>query len=857
MISFTLNGKEISYSGNPESNLLYFLRNGMHLTAAKDGCSGQATCGACLVEINGKPRLACSTPMSKVEGATVFTLEGLPEKIKKTIATIFVNNGAVQCGFCSPGFIMRTRLLLKENPSPTLTEIQQAIKGHLCRCTGYKKIEKAIQESAATLQKPGEIPSLVVGGPTGTSAPKYQALETALGERQFVNDMYLEGMLYGALLFSKHPRAQVVKINTTIAEQMPGVKRIFTARDIPGQRIVGLIFRDWPVMIAEGETTNCIGDVLAGVVAESEEQARKAVEAIIVDYELREPVTDPEEALKDNSPLVHPARPNQLENCRLYKGEPEKALKEADFVISGRYNTQRIEHAFLETESALASWQDDGITLWSCGQGIYEDRRQVAEILGLTEEKVRVILVPNGGGFGGKEDLTVQGHAALFAYHLKQPVKVTLNRKESLRMHPKRHPVTIDITLACDENGLLTAMKMRALGDTGAYASVGTKVMERIAGHATGGYYVPNIDLQAATVYTNNIPSGAMRGFGANQVVFALESCIDELCKLGDFDRWQFRYDNALTEGLTTATGDHVKGVGVMACLEALKDKFYQHKYTGLACAIKNSGVGNGMTDYSDVIIRILSEKRVTIEHGWTEMGQGIHTIATQVLCQETGINPDVIEIDVDTRSGIKTGMTTSSRGTVLLGNAIIDACKKLKQDLKENSLAHLAGREYRGRWECNWTSKPSENKKNSITHYSYGYAAQLVVLDEEGGIEKVYAAHDAGKIFNPVLFEGQIEGAVHMGLGYALSENLPMKNGHLVSDKLKDLKILRAHQTPPIEVIGVEVPDPVGPYGAKGLGEIGLIPTAAAVANAYCRFDGIRRYSLPLQPVKRETVKS
>jgi aldehyde oxidoreductase len=851
MIQFKLNGESISYEGNPEADLLGFLRREKQITSAKDGCSGQGTCGACLVEINGNARLACSTKMKKLQGSKVNTLEGIPDSIRQVIATTFVNHGAVQCGFCTPGFVMRTHLLLKDNPNPSHAEIQQAIKGHLCRCTGYKKIESAMAESTQLLKNKVTTEELRPRGPVGTSSPKYQALENATGQKKYVNDLFFEGMLYGALHFSEHPRAKVLSIDVSKAMAMPGVKGVYTAKEIPGKRYIGLIKNDWPVMIAIGETTHYIGDVLAGVVAETEEQAREAAAAIEVKYEVYTPITDPEEAMKKESPQVHHRKPNLLETCKLCKGDFDKALKLADFVISGTYTTQRIEHAFLETESAVALWENGGITLYSCSQGIYEDRRQVAQILNMREKKVRVILVPNGGGFGGKEDLTVQGHAALFARLLKKPVKVTLNREESIRMHPKRHPVTINITLACDENGVLTAMKMRAVGDTGAYASVGTKVMERIAGHATGGYYIPNIDLEAHTVYTNNIPSGAMRGFGANQVAFALESCIDELCKMGEFDRWQFRYDNALTEGLTTATGDHVKGVGIIACLNALKEKYDQNKYTGLACAIKNSGIGNGMKDYSDVIIEIISPEKIIIQHGWTEMGQGIHTIAIQTLCQETGIHPDMVEVIVDTQAGIKTGMTTSSRATVLLGNAIIDACKKLKKDLKKKELARLAGKKYKGHWECTWTSKPSSRKRNAVTHYSYGYAAQLVVLDKTGKIEKVYAAHDAGKIYNPIMFEGQIEGAVHMGLGYALSENLPMENGQLVSTKLKDCGILRAHETPPIEVIGVEVPDPVGPYGAKGLGEIGLIPTAAAVANAFAKFDGIRRNRLPLAPVK------
>jgi selenium-dependent xanthine dehydrogenase len=852
MIQLTINGKPVSYNGDPKRNLLKFLRIDHHLTAAKDGCSGQATCGACLVEIDGKPRLACSTPMEKMQNAEVITLEGIPDSIRQIIATTFVNSGAVQCGFCTPGFVMRTHILLKENPNPSFEEIQQALKGHLCRCTGYKKIETAIADTAKQLNGKVPIEKLMDTGRIGVSSPKYQALETAIGKRQFVNDMHFDGMLFGALCFSEHPRAKILDIDFSKAKKMPGVKGIFTAKDIPGNRVIGLIFKDWPMMIDIGETTRYIGDVLAGVVAETEEQAREAVAAVKITYEPLEIVTDPEEAIKESSPWVHPNRPNLLETCSLQKGNPEEELQKGAFKVSGVFTTQRIEHAFLETESALGLWEDGGLTLYSESQGVYEDRAQVAQILNLPEEKVRVILVPNGGGFGGKEDLSVQGHTALFAYHLKQPVKVTLTREESFRMHPKRHPVKIDITLACDEKGKLTAMKMRAVGDTGAYASVGTKVMERIAGHATGGYFVPNIDLKALTVYTNNIPAGAMRGFGANQAAFALEACVDDLCKLGGFDRWQFRYDNALVEGLTTATSDPVKGVGIRACLEKLKDRFYENKYTGIACAIKNSGVGNGMMDFSDVIIDIVSEDKVLLQHGWTEMGQGVHTIAAQALCEETGIDPKIVEVIVDTKAGIKTGMTTSSRGTVLLGNAIIDACKKLKVDLKGKTLKDLSGKQYRGRWECTWTTKPGKSKGDAATHYSYGYAAQLVVLNDKGEIDKVYAAHDAGKIFNPKMFEGQIEGAVHMGLGYALTENFPMENGQIVNKKLKDLKILRAHQTPAIEVIGVEVPDPVGPYGAKGLGEIGLIPTAAAVANAFCMFDGIRRYNLPLEGVKK-----
>ncbi len=850
MIHFELNGKAEEYYGDPEINLLKFLRIHKNITSVKDGCSCQGACGACMVEINGEAKLSCLTPMKKVENASINTLEGLPENVRDVLAKAFVEKGAVQCGFCSPGFLMRTNILLQKNPEPSREEIKKALAMNLCRCTGYVKIIDAIHESAQRLKSEVFSTSTSLSGKVGTSYPKYEAYEMAVGKRLFVNDLKFDGMLHGALCFSEHPKARVLEIDVSEASKIKGVVRIYTAQDVPGERFVGLITKDWPLMIKTGETTRYIGDVLAGVVAETEDIAREAVKRIKVTYEVFKPVTDPHEAIKPRALQVHPDRENLLETCRVYRGgNADEIIAGSDFIAKGTYQTQRIEHAFLETEGAVAMPLEDGVHLYSNGQGIYVDRKQVASLLNLPEEKVRVTLVSTGGGFGGKEDMTVQGHASLFAWHLKKPVKVVLSRDESIRMHPKRHPVYMDIEVGCDKTGKLTGLKLYAVGDTGSYASVGTKVMERVAGHATGAYHFPCVNLEALTVYTNNIPNGAMRGFGANQVAFALEGCIDELCKEGGFDRWQFRYENALCEGKMTATGQVLhKGVGVKETLLAVKPFYDKARFKGLACGIKNSGVGNGMADFSDVIIEIKSGNHVVLQHGWTEMGQGVHTVATQVLCEETGIHPEIIDVIADTSAGIPTGMTTSSRATALLGNAILDASIQIREDLKSHSLQELSGKTYKGNYTCDWTTKPGADVKEIITHYSYGYATQLVVLDENGKIETVYAAHDAGKIMNPVMFEGQIEGAVHMGLGYALSEDLPMIDGQLVSTKMRDLKILRAKDMPEVVVLGVEVKDPVGPYGAKGLGEIGLVPTAAAVANAFCDFDGERRYKLPLK---------
>jgi aldehyde oxidoreductase len=852
MISFYLNGSNEVYTGNPELNLLKYLRESKNLTAAKDGCSGQGVCGACTVEIDGKAALACTTKMKQLEGKHIVTLEGIPEKVKDIIAHAFIGKGAVQCGFCSPGLIMRTKALFAKTENPLRQEIIAAIKPHLCRCTGYVKIVDAIVEACKNLTS-GSLTEIGVASGISESGTKYLAYETITGLRPFTDDIRKEEMLFGALKFSDYPRAKIEKIDISEAEKIPGVVKVFTANDIPGQRYTGLIFNDWPLMIDEGETTHYVGDVLAGVVAKDEETARFAVQKITIEYKVLTPVTDIFEALEAESPSVHRKTPNLLDSCIINRGSVEDEFSKADFISKGRYETQRIEHAFLESECAVAEPLDkDGIKIYSQTQGIYEDQRQICMLLNLLPNKVRVAQVPNGGGFGGKEDMTVQGHAALFAYILRQPVKVKLTREESIRMHPKRHPVIMDIELCADKSGKLKALKLKAWGDSGAYASVGNKVMERLAGHATGGYYVPALQIEALTVYTNNVPCGAMRGFGVPQINFALEGCIEDICEQGNFDSWKFRYDNALVDGLPTSTGQKVKDCGIRDCLNALKNDYYKSKFAGLATGIKNSGIGNGMADYCDVKICFEKNGRISLHHGWTEMGQGVHTIAIQVFCEETGIHPTKVDVICDTASNLKTGMTTSSRATILLGNAIIDACKSIKKDLRLFELTDLKGKTYYGNFTCNWTTKPGAETDEPITHYSYGYAAQLCILNDKGEIETIVAAHDAGKIMNPMLFEGQMQGSVHMGLGYALSENLPMKDGQFLSLKLKDCGILRSTEMPNVIIKGVEVSDRFGPYGAKGIGEIGLVPTAPAIANALFQFDKKRRFKLPINLEKQ-----
>ena len=847
-VNFTLNGINKTYEGDPELPLLTYLREVEGIISPKDGCAPQAACGACTVELNGKSVLSCVIPMSKVKDGNVITIEGLDEYRQRVFANAFVEKSGVQCGFCIPGIVMQAKVLIDKNSSPTRRQVEQSLQPNLCRCTGYKKIIDSILYAAEAIKDLKEIPTPKTDGRIGKRHPKYQAADLVLGKSPFIADMKLPGMVYGVLKFSDHPRAKVLSIDFKNAKELPGLIKIFTAKDIPGNRYSGLIVSDWPLMIDVGEETRYLGDVLAGVVAETETIAREAAKLIEVEYEILKPLTDPEKALNADANKIHP-NGNLLSETIINRGEVEKSLIEADYISEGIYHTQRIEHGYLEPECSIARTTENGVEVLSQGQGIYDDQKQIAEILNLPLDKVRVILVPNGGAFGGKEDLSVQGHAALFSYLLKKPMKVSLNRDESIIMHPKRHPLRMKYTLGCNKNGKLTALKADILGDTGAYASVGMKVLERSAGHATGPYHIPNVNVVSRAVYTNNLPCGAMRGFGVNQVTFAVESCIDELCEKGGFDRWQFRYDNALIEGDMTSTGQIIHaGSGVRQTLLAVKNIFKSAKYAGIACGIKNTGIGNGMVDEGKVKIEIVSDKKVILNHGWTEMGQGVNTMAVQFLCEATGIDPEIVEVRVDTAEGASAGMTTASRATSIIGNSIANTCKNLREDLKSHSLKELSGKIYHGEWICDWTTKPEDKSSEIITHYSYSYATQVVILNDEGNIKKVYAAHDAGKIINPSLFEGQIEGSIHMGLGYALTEDLELDEGIPKSTMLRKCGILRAKEMPEMEVIGIEVPDPHGPYGVKGVGEIGLVPTAAAVANAFYQYDRTRYYRLPIK---------
>ena len=846
-LSFVLNGNQVTVATHPDTSLLELLRDEFGLTSPKNGCSPLGQCGGCTVLVDGKATVSCVTGATRVAGKSVLTLEGLAEQERKIWGQAFLARAGLQCGFCIPGIVMRGKYLLSSNPSPTREEIAKALNNHICRCTGYVKIIDAIDTAAKTLA--GEpAPELDYSGRVGTSLPRVDGAEMALGQRPYIDDMKFPGMVYGALLFAPAARCRIKRIDTSRARRMPGVHAVLTAEDVPGERHQGLITRDWPVFIAEGEETRYVGDVLAAVAAESEKAARAAVEAIQVEYEELPPVTDPRAALRDDAPKIHPEG-NLLSKSVLKRGDVDAALAGSAHVVRQTLRTQMVEHAFLEPESCIALPHEGGVEVYSQGQGIFDDRRQIAAILGLPEERVCVTLVANGGAFGGKEDMSIQGQTALLAWKAQRPVKLTLRRAESIRIHPKRHPIEMEYTVGCDADGHLTAVRAGMMGDTGAYASVGAKVLERAAGHACGPYRVPNVDVEALAVYTNNPPCGAMRGFGANQAAFGIETMVDLLAEKVGIDGWEMRWRNALDVGDTFATGQVLhKSVGIKKTLLAVKDAYRSARYAGIACGIKNVGIGNALEESGQAYLVIEPDATVTIYTGFTEMGQGLFTVLVQVLSEVTGIDPRRVRVRVDTSRPVPCGMTTASRATLLGGNAVKVAAEKLRQDLESASLEDLVGKEYFGEVVDRETTRIEDTSRPQRTHITYGFATQVVILDDDGKLKKVVAAHDVGRAMNPQLLEGQIEGAVHMGLGYALTEELRLENGAPRKYDLRSLGILRAKGMPEVEVNIIEETEPEGPFGAKGVGEIGLVPTAPAVASALYRFDGIRRFSLPMK---------
>lgn len=877
-INFTLNGNPATASYETGMDLLEVLRGECGVVSPKNGCAPEGVCGCCAVLVDGQPVLACLRKPEHIEGRDVVTLEGVPEDLRRVLGDAFLLEGGVQCGFCIPGIVIRAAGLLQHGHTTDRESIAKALDGHLCRCTGYARIIDAIQtagEAWVDKQLPSDQPRRHFyfgeeyglsrnqahngnghGNGIGASPSRYLGLEQALGEKPFVDDLCVPGMLHAAPLLSPHPRAKVLAIDTSNALAMPGVERVVMASDVPGQRGTGLAIPDLPIFVAIGETTCCVGDILALVVADTAFHARQASEKIRVDYDVYPPVTDPFIALDPHAPQVHApgnldVRPNLLDTTAFSRGDVDAALATAAHIIEETFSTQPVEPAFLEPEACLAIPQGNGLKVFSQSQGSTFDQAQIARALNIPADDVEIVLAASGGAFGAKEELSIQVQTALAAHLLGRPVKTVLTRKQSTQLHPKRHPMTFRYTVGADAEGRLLAVRVRIVGDVGGYAGTSAKCLLRAACHSCGPYRVPNVDAQAKAVFTNNPTSGAMRGFGTNQAHFAMEGIMDILAERLGVDGYDIRERNILNPGDAFATGQVMREsvLGLRRSLEAVKDIYKSAQYAGIGCGIKSTGIGNGTIDSGHAIIRVLEGGRLEVLTGYTEMGQGVFTTIRQAVCEETGLASEIMQVRWDKALGAKCGETWASRATTLSCAATQRAARHLFEDLKHATLEQLAGREYAGDYVCNFTTKPGtpEALTNPTTHMTFSYATQVVILNDDGRMERVVAAHDVGRAINPKGCAGQVEGGVHMGLGYALSENFPSTNAVPDSLLLQDCGILKAKNTPRIDVILIEVPDEVGGYGAKGAGEIGLVPTAGAVAGALYAYDGIRRFSLPM----------
>lgn len=851
MATFTVNGRTVTVEKNQK--LIRYLRDELRLTSVKDGCS-EGACGTCTVLIDGKPTKACIPQTDKMEGKSIITVEGLSHFEKEVYTYAFGNAGAVQCGFCIPGMVISAKALLDVNPAPTREEAAFAIRNNICRCTGYVKIIDGIL-MAAEIFRAGKLPEpKTTDWRLGSRIPRVDVEEKVTGTGKYPDDFYVDGMCYGSALRSAHPRARVLSIDTTEAKALPGVVAVLTAEDIPGENKIGHLKHDQYTLIPVGGLTHYLGDAIALVATEDMETLEQAKKLIRVEYEVLPPVRSIEEAAAPDAPLVFD---EETSNVQAYKhvsrGNAEEAIKNAKHVISHHFETPWTEHAFLEPECAVSFIDQDGdVFIYSTDQSAHQTLHECQLLLGTDKVKVQNALV--GGGFGGKEDMTVQHLAALITYVTGRPVKVRLTRAESLLVHPKRHHFVMDFTMGCDENGKIMGVKAKVASDTGAFASLGGPVLERACTHAAGPYAYENFEIEGTAYYTNNPPAGAFRGFGVTQTCFATESLLNMMADKIGISPWEIRYRNAIRPGGVLPNGQIVdESTGLVETLETVKPYYdaaiAAGKPVGLACAMKNAGVGVGIPDTGRVKLIVEEDEKLHIFSGASCIGQGLGTVLVQMIVENTDLSRDDIVYErSNTWISPDSGTTSGSRQTLITGEACRRACEKLMEARKQGkTLRDLVGEVFYGEYLAK-TDPLGANVPNPVSHVAYGYATQMCILDPETGkIEQLLAAHDVGKAVNPLSVEGQIEGGVVMSMGFALTERYGLKDCKPV-DKYGTLGLFRAHQIPEIKPIIVEKPGLKVACGAIGIGEITSIPTAPAIADAYYRLTGERESILPLK---------
>lgn len=847
MYEFTINGK--LYSTDVKKNLLAYLREDLKLTGTKNGC-GEGACGACTIILDGKTMRACVLTTERINGKTLTTIEGLSEREKDVYAYAYTRAGAVQCGFCIPGMVMSTKALLDKNNQPTLEEVKNALKGNICRCTGYVKIFDAVMLAARIFRDDEEIPKVECKGLVGENMDRLDAKEKTLGTGKYTDDVAVEDMIYGSCVRTPAPRALIKKINVEKALELPGVIDVITAKTME-LNLLGHLVKDWPAFIGEGEISRYVGDALALVVAKTEEIVEAAKKLVEIEYEKLEPIRNPVESMAEGAPQIH-EKGNLLFKQELRRGNPDEKIANSRYVVKEHFSVPFTDHAFMEPECAIAMpnpEEEDGILMYTGSQNIYDEQREIAVMLSIPPEKLRIKSMLVGGGFGGKEDMSVQHHAALAAYITKRPVKVRFTRQESINIHTKRHAMEMDFTVGCDENGILQGLKADIISDTGAYASLGGPVLQRACTHASGPYNFQDVEIIGKAYYTNNPPAGAYRGFGVTQSLFAMESCVNKLADMVGISHWEMRYRNALKPGDVMPNGQIADpSTALIETLEAVKDEYEEAEFAGIACGIKNSGLGVGVPDTGRCKASVENGK-VHVRTAAACIGQGLATVMLQIAAETLKLSPDMIVMESpDTARTPNSGTTTASRQTLVTGEAVRRVTQLIKDELdKGKTVEELEGQEFYAEYLAK-TDPIGTDVPNPVSHVGYGYATQVVILDEEGKLKKVIAAHDVGTPINPLNVEGQIEGGVVMSLGYALTEDFPLEDS-VPKVKYGTLGLFKSNQIPEIKSIIVRKKDRNAmAYGAKGIGEIASIPTAPAVQDAYHAFDKKFRTKLPLE---------
>jgi aldehyde oxidoreductase len=891
---FRLNGHDVAVSPRPAERLSQTLRDRLGALDVKIGCDA-GDCGACTVLVDGAPICACLTATAQVAGRTVETLQGLltSEPQAAALAQRFQDHGAAQCGICTPGMMVAAVPLLRDTPRPSEEQVKDALGGVLCRCTGYRKIIDAVMDAPA--------PTVTgTDGASGTAIRRLDGAGKVAGTERFGDDVAPAGALVVRLIGCPYPRAGFTFGDLDAVRAWPGVNAVLTVADIPGLNAHGVIpgFQDQPVFA--DTIARYRGEPVAAVVGDPDAMAVLDLEAFPVEWTPLEDVTDPRRAMEDGQPILHHAHPNNI-MCTGFvaHGDADAALARADVTVTGHYSSGFVEHAYIEPEAGFAQMVGDRVEIYTSTQAPVMDLESLAPILGLERHQIRIVPTGVGGGFGSKLDLSIQPYLALAAMVTGAPVRLTYSRSQSMQMTTKRHPSDMHVTIGATRDGRINGFRFDGVFNTGAYASWGPTVSNRVPVHASGPYRVADYRAEAIGVYTNAPPSGAFRGFGVPQAAIAQECLFDELANTLGMDRLEFRILNALENGMPTVCGQVFdQGVGIKPCLEALRPAWDEERTETTAFNSTNTvlkrgvgvaagwyGCGNtSLPNPSTIKSGITASGALYLHQGAMDIGQGANTVIAQLFATALGVTVEAVNlIGPDTDVTPDAGKTSASRQTFVSGNAArlsgaalralilgrvnagADAVVTLGAgviDIRDGDVTHqialndltpdAEGYVLRAEETYNPPTKPLDANGQGHPYAQFGYAAHLVVVEVDTGLGtvrpiKFVAAHDVGHAVNPMLVEGQVHGGIAQGLGMALMEEyIPGR-----TENLHDYLIPTIGDIPPIETLIIEEPDAHGPYGAKGLGEHVLIPTAPALLNAIHDATGARITRVPATPAR------